>query len=247
MATYSRELHPHVPENLLSLLERLTTFPTEPTELNKWWVEELGARPPKPKSAGKNEDEDEDDSHEIAENDDDATDDWRKFFDEQPTQDKSTSEHKGPGARLYKLTIHQSLHSLESHKAVFSRAWLALLPLLSLGTTEASKSLATRALNVMHRGVLPHLTRPLLVMDWVASCVDYGKAFTASKCLMMLNVESGGTVGLLALNALFILIKDYNLYVQLLCSVKSTLNPFQRLSIVLYASLCVLGSQRVAP
>ncbi|CAK5270198.1 unnamed protein product [Mycena citricolor] len=46
----------------------------------------------------------------------------------------------------------------------------------------------------MHRGVIPHLTRPVLVMDWVGECVDLG-----------------GTVGLLALNALFLLMKDYNL------------------------------------
>jgi len=41
---------------------------------------------------------------------------------------------------------------------------------------------------------MPRLTRPVLIMDWIGSCVDYG-----------------GTVGLLALNALFILIRDYNL------------------------------------
>ena len=46
----------------------------------------------------------------------------------------------------------------------------------------------------MHRGVMPHLTRAVMVMDWISSCVDYG-----------------GTVGLLALNALFILMKEYNL------------------------------------
>jgi len=46
----------------------------------------------------------------------------------------------------------------------------------------------------MHRGVLPHLTRPILVMDWIGACVDMG-----------------GSVGLLALNALFVLMKEYNL------------------------------------
>lgn len=101
--------------------------------------------------------------------------------------------------RLHKLTVHQSLHSLASHRAVFTRAWLSLLPRLSAGgsnATEKSKALATRALNLMHRGVLPHLTRPVLVMDWIGTCVDMG-----------------GSVGLLALNALFVLMKDYNLCV----------------------------------
>lgn len=198
VTTYSRKEHPHVPENLLSLLEKLTTFPTEQSELNKWWVEELGARPPKPKGRkGGEDDEDEDDEQSPdAEEDEDIADDWRKFFDDQDKDKDASAEAKSAGARLHKLTIHQSLHSLSSHRAVFTRTWLALLPQLSTGSEESAKALVTRALNVMHRGVMPHLTRAVLVMDWVATCVDYG-----------------GTVGLLALNALFILMKEYNLYV----------------------------------
>lgn len=93
------------------------------------------------------------------------------------------------------MTVQQSLHSLQSHKAVFSRAWMILLPRLPRsGDVEATKALATRVLNMMHGGVMPRLTRPVLIMDWISSCVDYG-----------------GTIGLLALNALFILIRDYNL------------------------------------
>ncbi|KAJ3534709.1 hypothetical protein NM688_g7095 [Phlebia brevispora] len=195
LSTSSREQHPHAPDNLLSILERITTFPTEAAELTKWWVEELGARPPKPKSAAGKDDEDDEDETPDVEAGGEIEDDWRKYFDNQNTSDeKASSEAKGSGVRLYKLTIHQSLHSLPSHQAVFTRAWLTLLPLLSVGSSEAKRNLATRALNVMHRGVLPHLTRPILAMDWVGSCVDYG-----------------GTVGLLALNALFILMKEYNL------------------------------------
>lgn len=212
LATYSRKEHPHVPANLLSLLERITTFPTEVAELNTWWVEELGARPPKPKSLRKDDEDDEDESPDATEEEDEAEDDWRKFFDKDSgDKNKQPTDVQTAGARLHKLTIHQSLHSLPSHKAVFTRTWLALLPLLSVDALgDASKGLATRALNVMHRGVLPHLTRPILVMDWVASCVDYGRCF-CSISPTYLPFMSGGTVGLLALNALFILIKEYNL------------------------------------
>ena len=152
-------------------------------------MEELGTKPPKPKAAG---DEDEDASPADAQqaSADDGEDDWRKFFeDEAPVQ-----EQKKVHVRIHKLSIHQSLHSLAAHKAMFTRTWLALLPHLSVGSEESKKALATRALNVMHRGVMPHLTRAVLVMDWVGSCVDYG-----------------GSVGLLSLNALFILMKEYNL------------------------------------
>lgn len=154
----------------------------------------IRARPPKPKSGAVDDEEEPEGDPDISPDDADTTDDWRKFFDDEPSGKDIKSEEKNNTARLHKLTIHQSLHSLSSHKAIFTRAWLALLPLLSSGRAETTKALASRALNVMHRGVMPHLTRAVLVMDWVASCVDYG-----------------GTVGLLALNALFILMKEYNL------------------------------------
>ncbi|TEB04125.1 CBF-domain-containing protein, partial [Coprinellus micaceus] len=179
--------------NLLSILERLQTFPTDNEELNAWWVAELGAKPPKPKKIA-SEDDDEDTLPEAPEDDEDDDDDWRKFFDEPAPVDDS-KKSKSPAARLHKMTVHQSLHSLPSHRAVFTRAWLALLPRLSAAKDEdVKRGLAIRALNVMHRGVLPHLTRAILAMDWIAGCVDHG-----------------GSVGLLALNGLFTLMRDYNL------------------------------------
>ena len=159
--------------------------------MNKWWVEELGARPPKPKSQKNEDDEDEDvdAKNPDEEEDEEAEDDWRKFFDDQDKKDVST-ETKTASARLHKLSIHQSLHSLSSHRAAFTRTWLALLPQLTRGSEESSKALVTRALNVMHRGVMPHLTRPVLVMDWVASCVDYGGVFpyTSRICACLINL-----------------------------------------------------------
>ncbi|KAF5350257.1 hypothetical protein D9758_007810 [Tetrapyrgos nigripes] len=181
---------PFMPMNLLSILEGLKTFPTQTSELNSWWVPELGQKPPKTKKASK---EDSNDSDEEEVENQDTDDDWRKFFDE--PEAKGTSKPKGPIGRVHTLTIHQSLHHLPSHRAVFTRAWLTLLPKLTVPhDLEATRSLAMRALNVMHRGVMPHLTRPVLVMDWIGACVDYGEA-----------------VGLLALNALFILMREYNL------------------------------------
>lgn len=198
LSTYDQKQNPDVPVNLLSLLERIVTFPTESEELNKWWVEELGKRPPKVRISGDDDDE-EDDGINDADNEKqvDEEDDWRKFFEDEPEPKLPQSKDpKKPHVRLHKLSLHQSLHSLASHRAIFTRCWLALLPQLSLRdyTKEVKEALATRALNVMHRGVLPHLTRAILVMDWIAGCVDYG-----------------GSVGLLALNGLFVLIKEYNL------------------------------------
>lgn len=186
--------YPNLAANLLSLVDRLKTFPTEASELNAWWISELGEKPLSLRSE-KSAAEDEEDlaKEDLAISDAENEDDWRKFFDEQPKAKdmKRTADIKG---RVHQLSFHQSLHSLKAHRAVFTRMWLSLLPRLSLDTSVTSRSLTIRALNIMHRGILPHLTRPILVMDWISACVD-----------------TGGTVGLLALNALFILMKDYNL------------------------------------
>ena len=160
-----------VTANVLSILEKLTTFPTEQTELNSFWVPELAAKPLKSKQSSKKGSTDVDLSDEEVNDQANENDDWRKFFDEPVSAD--ADKPKGPGVRLHKMTVHQSLHSLGSHRAVFTRAWLTLLPRLSRPSNF--KALATRALNVMHRGVLPHLTRPLLVMDWIGECVDLGQ------------------------------------------------------------------------
>ena len=180
MTSHPPASSPNLSVNLLSILERLATFPTEHSELNAWWVSELGAKPPKPKKSkkgptGAGSSSDEEEMKGKYDDDDDENDDWRKFFEDEPvtSEDGKTKS----GLRLHQMTVHQSLHSLSSHRAVFTRAWLCLLPRLSdPGRSETSRALAVRALNLMHRGVLPHLTRPILVMDWIGSCVDLGKA-----------------------------------------------------------------------
>jgi U3 small nucleolar RNA-associated protein 19 len=78
--------HPNLAVNLLAILERLTTFPTEPNELNAWWIVEFGTKPPKPKNLKNGTKEpdsssDEDDLGRGVGVEDD--DDWRKFFDEE--------------------------------------------------------------------------------------------------------------------------------------------------------------------
>jgi U3 small nucleolar RNA-associated protein 19 len=205
LAKFSSIEYPHLLDNLLSIMEKLSTFPTDPSELNSWWVEELGVKPTKNKSA--KGDAEEDDAAELA--DDNDEDDWRKFFDEESNA-KDAKKH-GVKARAYTLTFHQSLYSIQAHRAVFTRTWLNFLPHLSSISISSNRVLTTRALNIMHRGVLPHLTRPVLVMDWISACVDLGEGTFLVSTLIHLNISLGETVGLLALNALFTLIRDYNL------------------------------------
>ncbi|KAI9451960.1 CBF/Mak21 family-domain-containing protein [Russula earlei] len=187
LSSSSSHMNPRVPENLLSLLERLESFPVAQTDLKSWWVEELQTKPARPKKTPAAASEPEDLE---TDNVSDATeDDWRKFFDDVERQKKPLER----SIRLHQMTVYQSLHSLNSHRAVFTRLWLRLLPRLS-DDERAESALSIRALNVMHHGVMPHLTRAVLIMDWVGGCVD-----------------NGGVVGLLALNTLFILMQEYNL------------------------------------
>lgn len=151
---------PHMAANLLSLLERLNTMPTDPKELNAFWIPEFAKRP-KGKQSDDSSDEEEDDVPEVV-------DDWRAFFDEQ--EEQPTSERRiGKRRRLNQLPVHSSLHVLHSHRVQFSNCWLALVPHLA-----NSQALSSRALAILHRGVLPHMTRPIQLMDWIAGCVDYG-------------------------------------------------------------------------
>ena len=154
-------------------MEKLTTFPTDPSELNACWVEEFGTKPPRPKNGKADEADGEDEELRDIENEDEQ-DDWRKFFDDEPNS-KNMKKVVGVQGRTHQLTFHQSLYSLQAHRAVFTRTWLTFLPHLSSISTSASRVLTTRALSIMHRGVLPHLTRPILVMDWISACVDFGK------------------------------------------------------------------------
>ncbi|KAG8738343.1 hypothetical protein FRC12_016795 [Ceratobasidium sp. 428] len=162
-------------------------MPTESAELNAFWISELGAQPPKPGGRGKQHPEDEREASSSAPGADE--DDWRTFFDDADDGGDVPSKPTKSGPRVHTLSTHQSLHSLASHRAQFSACWMALLPHIA-----SSRPLATRALGVLHRGVMPHMDKPVRLMDWVGGCVDFG-----------------GSIGLLALNALFTLIKDYNL------------------------------------
>jgi U3 small nucleolar RNA-associated protein 19 len=176
LSSSSSKTNVHVAENLLSFLERLGSFPVASTELKSFWVEELQAKPAKSKKRTPTDSELDalDDSGTDNESDS-AKDDWRKFFDEME-KEKPQKKSSEPSMRLHQMTIHQSLHSLASHRAVFTRLWLRLLPRLS--DNERSGSVVSlRVLNVLHHGVLPHLTRAVMVMDWVGGCVDYGKFF----------------------------------------------------------------------
>ena len=81
-----------------------------------------------------------------------------------------------------------SFLELKQHRRVFSSAWLALLVL------PLSSEVHKKVLLNLHTDVLPHLTDPKLLMDFLTD-----------------SYNTGGVTSLLALNSLFILIQKHNL------------------------------------
>jgi U3 small nucleolar RNA-associated protein 19 len=95
-------------------------------------------------------------------------DDWRAYFDEPDSSKAGPSGVKE--RRASKVPIHEALHSVKAHRVQFTYAWLSLLRYI-----KNSPQLSSRVLAILHRAIMPHLTRPVLLMDWIVACVDFGE------------------------------------------------------------------------
>lgn len=84
--------------------------------------------------------------------------------------------------------IKNNVLDLKQHRKVFSTAWIAFLALPL--TSEIHK----KVLLNLHSDVLPHMTDPKLLMDFLTD-----------------SYNTGGVTSLLALNSLFVLIHKHNL------------------------------------
>ncbi|CDU23115.1 related to NOC4-nucleolar protein, mediates maturation and nuclear export of 40S ribosomal subunits [Sporisorium scitamineum] len=117
---------------------------------------------------------------------------------------RSASDKKRKG-----WTFHESLHHMGAQRAAFSTAWLDLLlprrqteesaaaagvPKSSLIGGELSLAATHEVLVRLHAQILPHLTKPTMLHDFLVSCLN-----------------SRGATALLALNAIFTLVTKHNL------------------------------------
>jgi len=124
----------------------------------------------------------------------------RKAVDERPNDgstgifDSSASESESEPELIQQLNSQQrkkhlpTLLSLVAHRRAFQDYCLAILALPI--REEDSK----RLLIMLHRQILPHMTEPRRLMDWLVDCAD-----------------RGGTIAILALNGLFTLMQKHNL------------------------------------
>ncbi|XP_068609333.1 nucleolar complex protein 4 homolog [Brachionichthys hirsutus] len=77
---------------------------------------------------------------------------------------------------------------LNEHKRVFERMWLGFLKY------KCPNSMYKKVLVILHDSILPHMSKPTLMIDFLTSAYDIG-----------------GAISLLALNGLFVLIHQHNL------------------------------------
>ncbi|CAH7683568.1 CBF/Mak21 family-domain-containing protein [Phakopsora pachyrhizi] len=102
--------------------------------------------------------------------------------------DTSDSDETDEASQPVRQRDLDPLLSLRSHQKAFSECWLALL---SLPLTELE---IKKVLNILHSQVIPNMIDPKFLMDFLVDCVD-----------------SGGSIAILSLNALFILMSKHNL------------------------------------
>ncbi|CAG7849953.1 Uncharacterized protein C1604.06c [Serendipita indica DSM 11827] len=168
----------NVTEHVLELLENIDSMPSQKDDINEFYITELSKPPAGVKFNQKAQENSED-------SDDD--DDWSKFFDTQPAEETASAPERD--GRASEFSTHKALFYVQSHRAQFSAAWLALMQHI-----KTSPERSNRVLSILHRSIMPHLTQPLQLVDWIGACVDFD-----------------GATALLAFNALFVLIQKHNL------------------------------------
>lgn len=203
----------------LQLLILLTAVPDKQEDLNGFLVPELSARPSalkKEKKGKKSKRKFTEDGDELG--DDEALDDWFSDSDDDEEEEKGASRKRrrtGPKStavlgevakradkknrpKLSKIPFHDSVHMITQQVIAFTNAWLALLlPKTDQGRViGGALSLAQThdLLLRLHIQILPHLSTPNMLLDWLVAAL-----------------EAGGATSLLALNALYTLIAYHNL------------------------------------
>ncbi|XP_075424734.1 nucleolar complex protein 4 homolog isoform X2 [Ascaphus truei] len=92
---------------------------------------------------------------------------------------------------------------LKEHKRVFERVWMSFLK------HKLALSLYKKVLLILHESILPHMSKPSLMIDFLTAAYDVG-----------------GAISLLALNGLFVLIHQHNLeYPDFYTKLYSLLDP----------------------
>lgn len=127
----------------------------------------------------------------------DATPDWMAFYESgsEAEEDEAPSVKAGGKrrTRASQLSIHASVHSIQSHQTVYSMCWETVL-----GRVTLDDYWIRRVLVGLHgeKGILGNMKgeRRVRLTDWLGSLID-----------------GGGANAMLAMNGLYVLMTQYNL------------------------------------
>ncbi|KAE9362355.1 hypothetical protein PF008_g151 [Phytophthora fragariae] len=123
----------------------------------------------------------------VSEQDMVSSDDESDAEEEEEAIATAGSKRKAVDAKAKKTKKTRGLRNVKQHRHVFSLAWIAVL------RHKLPQASYKRLLVQLPDEIMPHLTNPLLLADFLTD-----------------SYSIGGVTSLLALNSLFILIQDYN-------------------------------------
>lgn len=150
--------------NVFAVIENIRTMPTEASEIDEFWTVNPG-------------------KYEVK-SEKDKTDD---LLGDEGLLSESEGE-EGQEEQTKKKKKKHPLLQLLVHKRGFSECWINFLKL------PLTEEMYKKILLILHKRLLPHMTEPKLLMDFLTS-----------------SYNVGGAVSLLALNGLFTLITEHNL------------------------------------
>lgn len=190
--------------NVMNQLVPLTNLPKVQDDLNAFFVPALASPPPGSStgaaSSSKKQKGAKSKKGKGKETELDATPDWMAYFEsDNEDEDDDAPAKAGTKRRVQTshLSIHASVHSIPSHQTVYSVMWET-----TLGQVRLDDYWIRKVLVGLHgeKGILGNMKveRRVRLTDWLGTLID-----------------GGGANAMLAMNGLYVLMTQYNLYVSL--------------------------------
>ena len=163
-----------IANNVFAILDSIRTFPTDSSEIDEFWTVNPTKYEPKPEK----------------EQGDDLLGDEGLLSNSEEEEEEvvQPTVPSGRGVKKQRKQRKHPLLQLRIHRRGFSECWLKLLKL------PLNEEMYKKVLLILHKRILPHLSEPKLLMDFLTD-----------------SYNVGGAVSLLALNGLFTLITEHNL------------------------------------
>lgn len=179
-------------ENLLGQLIRLTNLPRVQEDINAFYLPSMATAPSSASTVSVPKKKKTNGKSKKANGDVDALPDWMATYESESEEEEVSASGKRR-QRTTQMSIHASIHSVQSHTSAYTSLWEAVLSRLNLDDVQTR-----RVLVGLHgeNGILGHMRadRRVRVADWLGGLVD-----------------QGGAKAMLAMNGLFVLMTKYNL------------------------------------